>query len=205
MYNFQTIQILIFLIPGFISAKILNSLIVTKEKKEFEKIVEALIFSMIIYTIYSFISGKSPISLNQIEESITYSFDSMSFLWLGLFSISIPMVCGFFVTNDWHMKFARKILITRNTARSYVWFDVFYDMKKSIIINFENGRRIYGWPKYYSNNPDKPYIFLCQPAWIEYDKEKRENKFIDLNIEGILITPEQKIDSIEFLKDKYVL
>jgi len=39
-----------------------------------------------------------------------------------------------------------------------VWFDVFYDVKKHIIINFENGRRIYGWPVYYSNDPDKQYI-----------------------------------------------
>ena len=54
MYTFQALQILIFLIPGFISATILNVLIVRKEKREFGKIVEALIFSMVIYTIYSF-------------------------------------------------------------------------------------------------------------------------------------------------------
>ena len=67
MYTFQALQILIFLIPGFISATILNVLIVRKERKEFGKIVEALIFSMFIYTIYSFIFGKAPIALNQIK------------------------------------------------------------------------------------------------------------------------------------------
>lgn len=37
-------------------------------------------------------------------------------------------------------------------------------------------------------------IFLFKPAWIQGDK------YIDLNVEGILITPEQKIESIEFLE-----
>lgn len=194
MYTFQALQILIFLIPGFISATILDALVVRKEKKELGKIIEALIFSMLIYTIYSAVSGRSPIALNQIEKSITYSYDSKSFLWLGLFSIGIPVVLSFLITNDLHMKAARTLLISKRTARSSTWFDVFYDRKRDIIINFENGRRIYGWPEYYSEDPEKPYIFLHKPAWI------KEEEFVDLNVEGILITPEQKIECIEFLK-----
>jgi len=194
MYTFQALQILIFLIPGFISATILNSFIVRKEKKELGKIIEALIFSMLIYTVYSFMSGKSPVALNQIEKSITYSYDSKSFLWLSLLSVGIPAVLSFFVTNDWHMKVARKLRISRKTARSSVWFDVFCDVRKPVIINFGNGRRIYGWPKYYSDEPENSYIFLFKPAWIQ------EGKYVDLNVEGILITPEQKIESIEFLE-----
>lgn len=194
MYTFQALQILIFLIPGFISATILNALTVRKEKKELGKIIEALIFSMLIYTIYSFLSGRSPVTLNQIEKSIAYSYDTKSFLWLGLLSIGIPTVLSFLITNDWHMKVARKLRISRKTARSSVWFDVFSDIRKPIIINFENGRSIYGWPEYYSDEPENPYIFLFKPAWIQ------EDKYIDLNVEGILITPEQKIESIEFLE-----
>lgn len=193
MYSFQALQILIFLIPGFISAAILDALAVRTEKRELGKIIEALIFSMIIYTIYSSISGRSPISLIQIEKSITYTYDSKSFLWLGLLSIGIPAILSFLITNDLHMKLARKLRISRKTARSSVWFDVFSDLNKYIIINFENGRRIYGWPMYYSSKPENPYIFLFKPAWIQ------EDEFVDLNIEGILITPEQKIESIEFL------
>ena len=196
MYSFQALQILIFLIPGFISAIILDALVVRMEKKELGKIIEALIFSMIIYTIYSSISGsgKSPISLSKIEESTTLVYDSKSFLWLALLSLFIPLLLSFFITNDLHMKLARKLRITRKTARASVWFDVFSDLDKHIIINFENGRRIYGWPMYHSTKPENPYIFLFNPAWIQ------EDEFVDLNIEGILITPEQKIESIEFLK-----
>ena len=196
MYTFQALQILIFLIPGFISEVILNAFIVRKEKKEFERIIEALIFSMLIYTIYSIAIGGSPIVLNQTTTSITLSYEKYSLSWLSAFSIGIPVVLGLLVTNDLHMKLARSLRISRKTARSSVWFDVFYDIRAHIIINFENGRRIYGWPMYYSNDPKNPYIFLFKPAWIQGDQ------FVHLDdLEGILITPEQKIESIEFLEN----
>ncbi len=201
MYTFQALQVLVFLIPGFISAVILNVLIIRKEKSELGKIIEALIFSLIIYTIYSFIIGKSPVTLVQIGESSTYSYDSNAFLWLSMFSLIAPLVLGFLITNDWHMKAARFFRISRRTARSSVWFDVFSDFKKHVIIDFANGRRVYGWPMYYSDSPDSQYVFLYKPAWIKEDETTGKSTYVDLDIEGILITPEQKIESIEFLED----
>jgi len=200
MYTFQALQVLIFLIPGFIAAKILGVFIVTDEKKEFEKIIEAIVFSLIIYTIYSIIPGKSPIALNQDKETITYLYNGISFLKLLLLSLFIPILMGWCVTNDCHMKFARFLRISRKTSRNSVWFDVFCDKKAHIIINFEDGRRIYGWPQYYSNTPKEPYIFLYNPAWILTDKNE-QSVFEDINIDGILISPNQKIESIEFLKE----
>lgn len=197
MFTFQALQLLLFLIPGFISATILNALVVRRDKKELESIVEALIFSMFIYTLHSAISGQSPVTIDQTEATISYSYsyESWSLLWLIVLSVLTPLGLSFLITNDWHMKLARRLRISKRTARSSVWFDVFYDIKRSVIINLENGRRIFGWPLYYSDEPEKPYIFLHKPAWIEGEE------FIDLDVEGILITPEQKIESIEFLQD----
>ena len=200
MFTYQALQILIFLIPGFISATILNVLIVRKAKNDLSKIVEALIFSLIVYTFYSMISGKSPIQVQKLDEYTTYVYDGKSFLWLSIFSLFIPILLSILFTNDYHMKLARLLRISRRTARSTVWFDVFCDIKRHIIINFENGRRIYGWPMYYSDNPDDPFIFLYKPSWIIEDETTHESEFISLEIDGILITPEQKIETIEFLE-----
>jgi len=199
--SFQTLQVLIFLIPGFIAQKIIDTLVVRKEKKEFGKVVEALIFSMIIYTIYSFKSGKSPIMLSKIQDYTVYLYDSNSLICLAALSLAIPTIMAFFITNDLHMKIARMLRITKKTARSSVWFDVFYDIRAHVIINFADGRRIFGWPMYYSNDPEQPYVFLYNPAWIVDDPETKEQKFVHLDEIGILITPKEEIESIEFLKD----
>jgi hypothetical protein len=180
----------------------LNALIEREERKELGQIVEALIFSMFIYTIYSFIYSRSPVMIDQTQGTITYSYDNTSLLLLGLLSIVIPAILSFLVTHDYHMKLARKLRVSEKTARGSVWLDAFLDAKGHIIINFEDERCIYGWPMYYSDNPDKPYIYLFKPAWIEEDEENQEYKYVDLDgVEGILITPEQRIESIYFLKD----
>lgn len=55
MYSFEAIQILIFLLPGFVSETILNVPIVRKEKNDLGKVIEALVYSIIIYVVYSLV------------------------------------------------------------------------------------------------------------------------------------------------------
>jgi hypothetical protein len=194
MYTFQALQILIFLIPGFISSRLMNSLVIRKvERKELDSIVEALIFSMIIYTVYAGIRGTSPIVLDQTANNVSYLYDGVSFLWLGGITVILPILLSLFITNDWHMKIARALRISNRTAKASVWFDAFDNIRKYVVIDFENGRRLYGWPLYYSDSINEPYLFLYKPSWIIDDK------LVDTEVYGMLITPEQKIDMIEFL------
>jgi len=197
MYTLQALQIFIFLIPGFIAATTLDHLIIRNTKKELERIIEALMFSMIIYTIYSLAFGAGPISFDEVNKSIM--FDSKSFVFLSLISLIIPIIFSFLITNDLHMSIARKLQITRRSSRHSVWYDTFCDNQKYIIINFENGRRLYGWPNDYSDSQKNYFIYLTQPAWIIENSKTKKREYIDLDIDGILITSEQKIESIEFL------
>ncbi len=197
MYTLQALQIFIFLIPGFIAATTLDHLIIRNTKKELERIIEALMFSMIIYTIYSLAFGAGPISFDEVNKSIM--FDSKSFVFLTLISLIIPILFSFLITNDLHMSIARKLQITRRSSRHSVWYDTFCDNQKYIIINFENGRRLYGWPNDYSDSQKNYFIYLTQPAWIIENSKTKKREYIDLDIDGILITSEQKIESIEFL------
>jgi drug/metabolite transporter superfamily protein YnfA len=196
MFTFQALQILIFLIPGFIASTVLNMLVVRVEQKQFGKVVEALVFTLIIFVVYSFVSQKSPIQLSKVGENVAYSYDSHAFLWLVGISIVIPVIMSALVTHDLHMKLARSLRISKKTARTSVWVDVFYDLDNYIIVNFKDGRSIFGWPTYFSTDPDQPYIFLSEPAWYEEDKFQPVKE-----LEGILITPEHEIESIEVLKD----
>ena len=105
------------------------------------------------------------------------------------------MVLSFVRTTDFHMKLARKLRITRRTSGPTVWVDVFDHLDKHIVIDFANGQRIYGWPMYYSDSPERPFIFLHRPYWI------RNGKFVETELYGMLITPEQPIEAIEFLEE----
>ena len=196
MYTFQALQIFIFLIPGFISSKLLDTLVIRRQdQKELNGIIEALILSMIIYTLYSFTGLSNPIILNQANNTIAYNYDPKSFLLLTGASVLLPLFFAIVINNDLHMKIARTLKITKKTARLSVWHDTFYEKTSRVILDFADGRRLFGWAEHFSDDPDKPYIYIAQPQWI------KGNKYIKTELDGILITPEQKIAFIEFLKD----
>lgn len=192
MFTYEAFQILMFLIPGFIAAKILNAIVYRPGEKEQDKIITALLFTMLIYTVYSFTSGKPPISYT--ETNGIFSYNSMSLFILLSLSITLPLIFSWFIIKDWHMHLLRKFHITRNTSRDSTWLDVFYDEKDSFItIEFMDGKRITGYPMGYSNNPDRQFVFLTKAAWIDDNDEE-----IPLEARGILITPSKKIKNILF-------
>jgi hypothetical protein len=199
-FTFEGLQILIFLIPGFISQRILDILIVRRERSELGKVIEALIFTMVVYTLYSFVSGVSPVSLTRVNETLTYSYDSTGFIWLVVLCIIIPILMGLLFTTDVHMRLLRSLRATRKTSRSSVWYDVFCDIKRRVVITFGDERRMFGWPEYHSNDPENQYLFLSHAKWINDEAGEDEAPYIDIPGEGILITPELKIESIQFLE-----
>lgn len=199
MPTFEAIQIFIFLIPGFISSRVFDSLVIRKQdQKELANIIEALILSMVIYTIYSFTGLPSPITLDQKQTTFSYNYDTKSFLILIGLSMVLPVLLAVITNNDWHMKLARLINLTKKTSRLSIWHDIFYgyDKQPMVVIDFVDGRRLFGLVDHFSDDPDNPYLYLTYPQWIH------EQKYIQTGLEGILITPEQKIGFIEFLKEK---
>lgn len=193
----ETLTIFVFLIPGFVSSLIINTIVVRKGKDNLSKIIEALVFSFVIYVIISVILGKSPVLIqeeyvnNKTIYSITYNAKVV--IPVALLSIFLPLVLGLLSTTDIHMKLLRKLKITNKTARETVWLDVFTEQKRYVIVNLADGRRVFGWPMYYSNNPEEGCLYLYDAAWID-DK----GEYIDLKIHGLFLVKKDNIESIEF-------
>ncbi|MCL2154061.1 MAG: DUF6338 family protein [Leptospirales bacterium] len=197
MFTYQAFQILLFLIPGLIASKILYLTVHTTDTKEQDKIINALIFTMFIYAIYAMITGNPPISYTEIDGIFIYNYKSL--ILLITLSIIIPLIFSWFIVKDWHMLLLRKLHITRNTSRSSTWLDIFYEnFKSDITIEFADGSRICGYPDYYSDNPSEQFIYLKHPAWVIENKKTKDYSQIYLDVDGILITPHMKIQSILF-------
>lgn len=195
MFTFQAIQILIFLMPGFISVKILDSLVVRKQdSKDLEIVIQALIFSLLIYTLSSLLKINNLITLDPNNYSISFPHPFL-YIWIILISIGISFLFALIINQGWLMSLVRWLKITRKTSRLSVWNDVFYTKPRRVIVDFFDGSRVFGWVEYYSDYCENPFIYLAQPQWI------KRGKFENTGLDGLLITPDQKIRFIEFLKD----
>ena len=97
--------------------------------------------------------------------------------------------------------------MTKRTARGSLWLYVFHekyslskDFKEKreivgayLIIEMKDGRRVYGWPEYFSDDFNEgPVLFLTRACWLLDD-----NKEIDIPYPGIMIMGSE-IQSIQF-------
>ena len=198
--SYETLTVFVFLVPGFLSSIILNSVVVRREKDNLSKILEALVFSFLIYSITSMVVGESPVLLQEsIETDATkYSihYQPSPLIFAVALAILLPLIFGASVTHDFHMRMLRKLRITTKTARDNVWLDVFTDQKRYVIVNLTDGRRLFGWPMYYSNGGEEgKLLYLYNPSWID-----EEGKYIDPDMHGIFLVQKEYIQSIEFTR-----
>jgi len=194
-YTYEALNILFLLIPGFISEKILDVLVTRKKADQFSKLIEALIFSFLIYAFTAIVYKWQPlVQIDYSGQNINYdlSTDNDIIIITLLFSIILPFILSGLIHNDLHTKFFRFLRITDKTSRISVWQDVFLNEKKNLVITLNDNKRIFGWPMYYSHEKENSHIYLFNPAWIDDDC-----KYIECNTHGILIKNED-IRFIEF-------
>jgi hypothetical protein len=194
--TYETLNLLMLLMPGLLSSIVYNLIRRKVETSTFEKIIESLLFTFVIYVVISFTYTWQPLATaTKIGSEVTYSISND--LWLILltlgYALAFPLILGSIVHHDLHMKFFRWANLTDRTSRDTAWDDVFTDEKRFITLHLEDARRISGWPLYYSNNKDEGFVYLSQAAWLD-----EKNEYIDSDSHGILIS-KAKIDLIEFM------
>jgi len=182
---------LVLLLPGFTASIVLDLLIVRKPKDNLPKIVEALVLSFLVYALLAGVLGLSPYQLSADGRTVV----NPVFVIAGAgAALSLPIMLAFLSTNDIHMKVFRFLRISTKTARDTTWLDVFTNHKQYVIVNLTGKRRVFGWPMYFSNNPDEGLLYLYDPAWI-----KEDGTYTELNIHGLFLLERSAIESIEFL------
>ncbi|MDP8238206.1 MAG: DUF6338 family protein [Candidatus Hatepunaea meridiana] len=198
-----TLFLLLVLLPGFISLLIDRGFVYRPGDTVFDKLIRATFYTFIIHIVYTMIMREfTPWDFNTDKSKLTIEFTNRLGVIL-LFGIAVLLGCivGWLKTNDIYMRLARRCKLTNLTARSSIWQDVFIDKRRSyVVINLKDGRRINGWPEYYSNQFVKgPVIFLSNAKWIFKEDEKEGE--IEIPNPGILINSDE-IQFIQFYKPK---
>ena len=199
-HQFDALGILLVLLPGFLCARIVQALCVRPKQTEADKIIEALLYSFVVYVLFACIFGRSmPVAVNiaDIGGVKHYSLDlqlkPLGEL-IGLATL-LGLLIGIVNTNDLSGILFRAMRATQRTTRSSVWSDVFHERSGVVLVELGDGRRVMGWVGHYSDDPDESSLYLRSAAWID-----EEGKNVPIRGDGILITKELGIRNIEFLR-----
>lgn len=195
----EALLILLFLAPGFLASLIFNAVTSRKEKDAFSKVTESLIFSLIIYGSVAVVSGNLPVRI-QVNQNVeakaqfySVAFDRRLLIYVIIASVILPLVLGWLRNRDYLMRPLRSARITDRTARETTWLDVFTEQQRYVIVTLTDGRRIFGWPMYYSTDPAEGTLYLYKPAWIDND-----NRYVDIPGHGLFLVKKESIEHILF-------
>ena len=194
------LQILLILLPGFAAAYILQLLALRGTQTDFDKTVEACLYSILIYAAFVlFAHGALPFDLVPPKPPAT----DATIVWhpsrlLGLAAITLVFsLLGVAYTNlDGNWIF-RKLKLTERTTRRSIWNDIFQKEAKAIqVVQVEltDGRSILGILTYYSDAADDCSVYIEQATWVDAAGGKTP-----IPGPGILLTKNATIKSISLL------
>jgi uncharacterized protein DUF6338 len=166
------VEILQFLLPGFVAAWIFYSLTSYSKPSQFERVVQALIFTLFIQALV-IILKYILITLGQFESLGSWNESSVLITSI-LIAILFGTIFSYYANNDKLHKFLRDKNITRETSFPSEWFGEFLKNITFVVLHLNDERRLYGWPVEWPSESSIGYFVIADPSWIlKSGEEKR--------------------------------
>lgn len=190
----EIFSLLNLLLPGFITSYIIYSLTSFPKKSEFESIILALIYTLLIKAIISIIQIIA-IFVGRII--IIGYWNSTSDLILGfIFAVSLGLIISYLLNNDTLHAFLRDKQITKQTSYPSEWYGTFSENLTYVILHLKDGRRIMGWPTEWPSFPTEGHFVLERADWLL--EENGNSKIVPIiNVEKIMIDA-KSVEIVEF-------
>jgi phosphate/sulfate permease len=196
----ELINLFNFLLPGFITSLIFASFTSFPKKSEFELVIMALIYTVIINSVVE-ILGMAFIAVGKTSFSIAEWTSTVKVLWSVFLALLLGFLLAYLYNNDLLHKLMRKLKITNQTSYPTEWYGAFSETKSYIVLHFDDGRRIMGWPLEWPTSPKKGHFILENATWLN-ETEDNENKNEEIRLSNVkkIMLDATGINMVEFLK-----
>ncbi len=185
----EMVSILQYLMPGFVAAWIFYSFTSYPRPAQFERVVQALIFTIFVEVLVIFL--KNFLMCIGTFCVISEWNDSSRLICSVVSAIFLGIIFSYFANNDKLHALFRQAGITRETSFSSEWFGGFFRNATFVVLHFKDDRRLYGWPIEWPSEPAKGHFLIEDPAWlvdeIEEDGEKKTSEKRITGVNRILV------------------
>lgn len=190
----ESVKLFAYLLPGFAAAWLFYGLTSHPKPSQFERVVQALIFTFVVQVLLLPIRGAA-LMVGRVVDLGSWTQASEMFSSLIL-AIGLGAALAFFTNNDLIHGRLRKLGFTSRTSHPSEWYCVFAERAAYVILQLKDGRRLYGWPKEWPITPDHGQIYIQAASWID-----ETGNVIDLpELDGVLISTKD-VDWVEFMRE----
>lgn len=188
------IQVLLFLLPGFVAAALYYFLISYPNPKpnEFGQIIHALVFTTIGQIVWIVVERLSPIGSEWgVPISVTAAVASAAIV-VGISN------------NDIVHKGFRWIRFTKENSYPSVWYSSFsHNADCYVVLHLTHNRQLYGWPAEWPANPNDGHIRIAEGEWLDESGNMltAENDQ-DSTSNPTFLIPTKEVEMIEFIQSE---
>jgi hypothetical protein len=197
----QAFAVLLVLLPGFLSSRIVQMLCARPKQTELDKIVEALLFSFFTYLLFALtLSPELPLSWSaKVDQGTTHYFLEIHRWRLALLTAYagvLGLAWAWLINHDALLRWLRKGGLTQRSSRSTVWNDIFHILRGTVQIQLKDGRMVRGWLRCYSDEPEDSSFFLEAVSWVD-----ENGTLYPASGPGTLFTKEAGVQFVAFLDE----
>lgn len=192
----EIISLLSYLLPGFIAAWVYYGITAYSKPSQFERVVQALIYTVIVQVGVNIVQGISSFIGHHVFSLGIWTKNS-ALGWSIFLAFLIGLIFARYANNDKIHSILRKWSFTVATSHPSEWFGVFSQNKTYVVLHLKDDRRLYGWPEEWPSQPNTGHFSITEAEWLS--GEKNENRIMLESVSNILI-PAQEVVFVEFMK-----
>ncbi|MDE0029800.1 MAG: DUF6338 family protein [Deltaproteobacteria bacterium] len=186
----EIVGVLSFLLPGFVAAAVFYSLTSYPKPGPFDRVVQALIFTVIGKTVTEGLFFVGSIGAD----------DPWRGNWELLVSVMVAVVLGlltaYCINWDTLHRLLRRLGLTRETSYASEWYSAFSrHCDCYVILHLKGERRLYGWPEEWPSRPDEGHFRIAEAEWLD-----AKERIPATGVSAILI-PAEQVEIVEFLRE----
>ena len=162
----ETIELLQYLLPGFLASWVFYGLTSHLKPSQFERVVEALIFSLIIKT--TAVPTKFFLLLIGNVFALS-SWNSSSELITSVFlAIFVGFLLSYLNIKGSIYRLFSSFGFTKTSDPSE-WYGTLSKHEWYVVLHFKDEKRLLGYPKVWPSDAEKGHFYIMQPAWLNAD------------------------------------
>lgn len=184
----EVIDVLVFLLPGFVAASIFYSLTSHPKPVAFDRVIQALVFTVIVQVTVTVIS---------IVTNVTWKEDLTPVISV-LIAVVLALITVYWSNNDLIHRILRRLNVTKETSYPSQWYSTFWRLEGCyVVLHLKGERRLYGWPEEWPSQTDRGHCRISEGEWLT-DNNKNDGKSAP-EISAILI-PAIDVEMVEFVE-----
>lgn len=188
----DVVALLQYLLPGFLVAWVFYGLTSHQKPSQFERVLQALVFTLAVRVL---VFGERFVLEYIGEWKALRPWDADADLACSMLSaITLGAMMAHTINTDRFHKILRDQGLSTRSAHPSEWCGTLSEHARYVVLNLNDNRRLYGWPKVWPSDSEKGHFFVTSPSWIDANGNDHPLEAI----EGLLINVAD-VKWVEFL------